>query len=596
MRTRSSSNLIVEPVIIPKRRNRRRTKQIVEPEFHTIVETLVTTMADARTMSELLQAPTEGYRDAIIIPAILADNFELKVGLLQLVTSSQFHGFERDGPHAHIRWFNKITSTFKYRNVSNEAIKLMLFPFSLDRAARIWLEKEQPRSILTWEDLNHFKDLLLKCPHRSFSELHQIDTFYNELTQSYQDSLNATAGRNLLNRTPRDALMIIENKSKVRISRNKPIVSKVSTTTSCPSPSSDVTALTEIIKKLVLMNKATQQATVKAIKETWTYNQGGIGYRPQRDLNYRASNLMRPLGFPPSNVQSNQNYNQNRGVAYDGPSIPPTSSLPKEVEREPEVTKEKVQSTSSESTAHVQPPVVQILISKPKVVPKPNPKPSIPYPSRLNNQKLQEKMNNQMLKFLQIFQRLPFDLSFVDALLHMPKFLSTRKTKKIPPSLALMGRLPTDACLSAYVMLRARSKDKMLKRCEDTNLVLNWEKCHFMVKEGIVLGHKISKFGIKVNRAKVDVIAKLPHPTSVKGKILQKDQMPQNTIQVCEIFNVWGIDFMGPFPSSRGNKYILVAIEYLSKWVEVKALPTNDARVVVKFLKSLFADLELLVL
>ncbi|GJZ26748.1 reverse transcriptase domain-containing protein [Tanacetum coccineum] len=65
--------------------------------------------------------------------------------------------------------------------------------------------------------------------------------------------------------------------------------------------------------------------------------------------------------------------------------------------------------------------------------------------------------------------------------------------------------------------------------------------------------------------------------------------MPQNAIQVCEIFDVWGIDFMGPFPSSRGNKYILVAVDYLSKWVEAKALPTNDARVVVKFLKSLFS-------
>ncbi|GJW19762.1 reverse transcriptase domain-containing protein [Tanacetum coccineum] len=74
-----------------------------------------------------------------------------------------------------------------------------------------------------------------------------------------------------------------------------------------------------------------------------------------------------------------------------------------------------------------------------------------------------------------------------------------------------------------------------------------------------------------------------------QGKISQRDEMPQNSIQVCEIFDVWGIDFMGPFPSSRGNKYILVAVDYLSKWVKVKALPTNDARVVVKFLKSLFA-------
>ncbi|GJR13663.1 reverse transcriptase domain-containing protein [Tanacetum coccineum] len=66
-----------------------------------------------------------------------------------------------------------------------------------------------------------------------------------------------------------------------------------------------------------------------------------------------------------------------------------------------------------------------------------------------------------------------------------------------------------DSCLS--------NLEKMLKRCEDTNLVLNWEKCHFMCKAGIALGHKILKAGIEVNRAKVDVIAKLPHPTTVKG-------------------------------------------------------------------------------
>nr|GEU37051.1 reverse transcriptase domain-containing protein [Tanacetum cinerariifolium] len=239
-------------------------------------------MADMRTMSELLQAPTEGYRDAIVIPAILAENFELKVGLLQLVTSSQFHGFERDDPHDHIRWFNKITSMHKYKNVPNDAIKLMLFSFSLEGAARTWLEKEPPCFIHTWEDLiskfmnyffplskttnlkndiinfqqkfdetfsetwDCFKDLIRKCPHHSFSELYQIDTFYNSLTQSDQDLLNAVAGGNLLNCTPRDALTIIENKSKVRTSRNKPVVSKVNTTTSSSSLSLDISALTDM--------------------------------------------------------------------------------------------------------------------------------------------------------------------------------------------------------------------------------------------------------------------------------------------------------------------------------------------------------------
>nr|GEV07118.1 reverse transcriptase domain-containing protein [Tanacetum cinerariifolium] len=77
-----------------------------------------------------------------------------------------------------------------------------------------------------------------------------------------------------------------------------------------------------------------------------------------------------------------------------------------------------------------------------------------------------------------------------------------------------------------------------------------------------------------------------------KGKFSQRDEMPQNAIQVCEIFDVWGIDFVGPFSSSRGNKYILVALDYFFKWVEVNALPINDSRVVVKFLKSIFARFE----
>nr|GEX97311.1 reverse transcriptase domain-containing protein [Tanacetum cinerariifolium] len=77
-----------------------------------------------------------------------------------------------------------------------------------------------------------------------------------------------------------------------------------------------------------------------------------------------------------------------------------------------------------------------------------------------------------------------------------------------------------------------------------------------------------------------------------QGIISQRDEMPQNVIQVCEVFDVWGIDFMGPFSSSRGNRYILVAVDYLSKWIEAKAFPTNDARVVMKFLKSFFSRFE----
>ena len=145
---------------MPTNRNRRRRKQRNVPELRDL-QNPITEMADQRTMQELLQCPTEGYGDAIVLPQILSENFELKTGLIQLVTSNQFHGFERDDPHAHIRWFNKLTSTMKFKDVPHEAIKLMLFPFSLEGAARVWLEKEPPRSITTWEELvskfvNHF--------------------------------------------------------------------------------------------------------------------------------------------------------------------------------------------------------------------------------------------------------------------------------------------------------------------------------------------------------------------------------------------------------------------------------------------------------
>ncbi|GJW54887.1 hypothetical protein Tco_0098972 [Tanacetum coccineum] len=89
----------------------------------------IVAMADNRTMAQLLEAPTEGYEDAIVIPEITANNFEIKHGLLNLVQNKQFFGHDKEDPHAHIRYFNKITSTMKIPNVPNTSVKLMLFPF-----------------------------------------------------------------------------------------------------------------------------------------------------------------------------------------------------------------------------------------------------------------------------------------------------------------------------------------------------------------------------------------------------------------------------------------------------------------------------------
>ncbi|GJT04057.1 hypothetical protein Tco_0838519 [Tanacetum coccineum] len=172
------------------------------------------------------------------------------------------------------------------------------------------------------------------------------------------------------------------------------------------------------------------------------YNQGHAGHRPPSatmlQQNNKLENMLgnyfqnnKPLssGPLPSNTVANPKGNlkaitTRSGVSYDGPPIPPPfSSSPKVVEREPEVTKDPVQP----STEKVQPLDVQTQAPTSEPVNAPKPKLNLPYPSRLNNQKLQERDDHQMMKFLQIFRSLHFDLSFTDALLYMPKFASTFK-------------------------------------------------------------------------------------------------------------------------------------------------------------------------
>nr|GEX68273.1 reverse transcriptase domain-containing protein [Tanacetum cinerariifolium] len=320
-------------------------------------------MADNQTMVELLQEPIEGYEDVIVIPKIAANNFELKHGLINLVQNKQFFGHDKEDPHAHI--------------------------------PRIWREKEPPRSILTWDDLVsifinqffppskmtnlhneitrfqqrfdesfyeawvHFNDLLRACPHHGFSELHQLDTFYNALNVNDQDSLNSVAGENFLDKMPRECLKIIESKSKVHQSRVKADVAKVSTSSSTPSISSEVAELKDMVRALLLDKKNQSSAStssptpapVKAVEPNYVtcsgthsyhncpatsenvyrdniqeyvsqaaaenYNQGNTSFRPQM-----VANQIRPPGFPPhqnnqNNFNRGNNFNQNRGGNFN---------------------------------------------------------------------------------------------------------------------------------------------------------------------------------------------------------------------------------------------------------------------------------------
>nr|GEY91625.1 reverse transcriptase domain-containing protein [Tanacetum cinerariifolium] len=161
-------------------------------------------MADNRYMAQLLQAPTEGYEDAIVIPEITANNFELK-----------------------------------------------------------------------------------ECPHHGFSELHQLDTFYNALNVNDQDSLNSAAGGNFLDKMPRECLKIIESKSKVRQTRAKAVVAKVGPSSSTPAISADVVELKDMVKALLLDKKnqspaptpSTTPASVKAVEPNCVTYGGAHAYQ-----------------------------------------------------------------------------------------------------------------------------------------------------------------------------------------------------------------------------------------------------------------------------------------------------------------------------
>ncbi|GJZ80089.1 reverse transcriptase domain-containing protein [Tanacetum coccineum] len=283
-----------------------------------------------RPMDELLRIPILGIENAIVVPAVLADQFELKPELLDFVSNNSFFGLENDDPHSHIRRFYQITRTLRLNQVPDDVVKLILFPFSLKGAAETWLENEPPNSITSWDDLvskflnrffphsktrelrkeitnfqqvfgetfteawERFKDLLRKCPHHGFFLLHQIDFFYNGLCQSDQDSLNTAAGGNLMTRNTQDALTIIENKARVRTCRNQPQLSSSGVT------STQIDAITILTKQVESL-----EYHFASMRENYDQNQEAAVQLMQNQMGQMADFQERPLSEFPSNTRMN---------------------------------------------------------------------------------------------------------------------------------------------------------------------------------------------------------------------------------------------------------------------------------------------------
>nr|GEV70024.1 reverse transcriptase domain-containing protein [Tanacetum cinerariifolium] len=419
----------------------------------------------------------------------------------------QFHGLPADDAHRHIDKFLEITQHMKQNGVSDDALRLSPFPYSLTHHATAWydglprnsihsfddmmrkfLSKYFPPSMVTklrneitkfekkpheslFEAWEHYKLSIDRCPNHNMLLVTQIDTFYNGLTLSHRDTINAAAGGTFMQKTPEECYKLIEN---MTAHYNHWDTFAIQDETSRNISSTSTTESPEVVRQLEMMNKnfsemMRQFQTIKVV-DTKCETCGGpysftefpaIGGYTQETA-YATTGNFNSGGTSslPSNIVPNPHEDLKvittwSGVTLAGPSVSPPP-LSKEIDREPEtitdqvltgstnnvpplvfksspastsfstissskmleVTKDTVQPT----TENIQPPVAQtqIPIYEPVVATKP--KPTIPYPSRVNKQKLREKYDNLALKFVNFFRNRHFELSFADTLLHMPKF------------------------------------------------------------------------------------------------------------------------------------------------------------------------------
>nr|GEW46991.1 reverse transcriptase domain-containing protein [Tanacetum cinerariifolium] len=323
-----------------------------------------------------------------------------------------------------------------------------------------------------WE---RYKLSIDRFPNHNMLPVTQIDTFYNGLTLRHRDTINATAALKA------ETAVINTNIMKV-LQINQQVKAVAHNSETCGGPHS--------------FNDCT--ATVGQIQNVYAaraYNPGGNSYQPQGTL--------------PSNTITNSKKDL-KGIttrsrnAYKGLTIPTTYSPPKIVECETEVTKNTVPPTNNGSTKDVQPPVIQVetpilnseLVVAPVSAPKPNQKPSIPYSSRLQDQKLRDKANEQKEKFFQIFKDLDFNISFADALILLPKFGPT--IKRMDECLAL-------ADLGASINLMPLSVWNKLSLLKLTPTLMTLELADWLISRPIGVAEDVF---VKIGRALIDVYAR----------------------------------------------------------------------------------------
>ncbi|GJX67166.1 hypothetical protein Tco_0302893 [Tanacetum coccineum] len=410
-----------------------------------------------------------GNGDDGLPPAEVATNFGLKNDMIQQVqNSSQFHELPGDDANKHLDKFLHVTQSIKVNGVTDDALRLYLFPHSLTHHATAWFDRLPRNSITTFEQM---------------AKMFLGKYFPPSMVTKHRDTINAAAGGTFMKRRPEECYDLIENMTAHHNDWDTSAQRSESSSSITSSSDLEIVALkaemAEINKNLMKMLQTNQRKGASHVQNPPPAYQAPAhqapGYQapvhqapipqPQVVTTTEFTNYMKANDAILKNMQTNMTSLTNSNLelknmfgqfmkmntaSSSGSGTLPSNTItnPREDlkgrKRETKVTKDTVPPTNNGSTKDVQPPVVQVKTQAPNFepvvapvveplkalvsAPKPNPKPSIPYPSRLNDQKLREKANNQMEKFFQIFQDLHFDISFADAFILMPKFASTIKS------------------------------------------------------------------------------------------------------------------------------------------------------------------------
>nr|GEU32574.1 reverse transcriptase domain-containing protein [Tanacetum cinerariifolium] len=410
------------------------------------------------------------------------NEFGLKNDMIQQVQNScQFHGLPGDDANKHLDKFLHVTQSIKVNGVNDNALRLYLFPHSLTHHATAWFDRLPRNSINTFEQMTkmflgkyfppsmviklrneitnfcqrpdkslseaweHYKLSIDRFPNHNMLPVTQIDTFYNGLTLRHCDTINAAAGGTFMKRRLEECYDLIENMTAHHNDWDTSAQRSKSSSSITSSFDTEIAALkaqmAEINKNLMRVLQVNQQ--VKVVTPSCETYGGPHSFSDCPATVGNTQNVYDAEAYQGNTItnpkEDLKGITTRNGTAYRGPTIPTTttSSYPI-VERETEATKYTMHPTNNGSTENVQPPVVPteslILNSEPVVTPiielvassvsalKPNLRPLISYPSRLHDQKLRDKANNQREKFFQVFKDLNFNIGFADALILMPKF------------------------------------------------------------------------------------------------------------------------------------------------------------------------------